>query len=433
MNGRVIVTYGRSLMAVVIAQSLSKKGIDVISCDSVGMTAAGFSKHTSDNFIHADLADGEDAYIDDMIKFVKDYRPDDGRPYLLMPAFRDAKILSQHAHRFDGLITLAVADYGAMNSVDPKQNLLETLTSLDVPAPKTFHPQTGDALAKALDNIAMPALVKAVDEVGGRGIDFVSDADDFKDLATQRMQNETPPPILQEAAPGHDYCLGVIYDHGKLIAHMAYHNLQTLPFEGGAGAMRETVDDAPFLEAANTLMGHLKWHGIAEIDFMWTGRPEDTPQLIEVNPRFWAGLFQSVESGVNFPWILYQLFAFGTVTDVEPAEIGTTSKIPGAWAAGAMRDVFSDKIDYDGARDAWGDMLAQIKDDDGRAAFESFKTACARLTDFSDAVDFFKSQRIDAKTAKSELMLEDDPMTSLGIFFVLSSLVRHGKLPDELK
>ena len=44
-RGRVIVTYGRSLMSLAIARSLHERGVEIIGCDDVGMTALSFSKN----------------------------------------------------------------------------------------------------------------------------------------------------------------------------------------------------------------------------------------------------------------------------------------------------------------------------------------------------------------------------------------------------
>ncbi|MEM6650570.1 MAG: ATP-grasp domain-containing protein, partial [Pseudomonadota bacterium] len=276
-------------------------------------------------------------------------------------------------------------------------------------------------------------LIKAVDEVGGRGIEFFDNEIDMTARAVERMQTENPPPLLQEQTPGEDYCLTVLYKEGELLAHMAYHNIQTMPSDGAAGAMRETIDDTPFLEIANKLMAEINWTGVAEIDFMWTGDPKDTPHLIEVNPRFWAGLFQSVESGIDFPWLVYHLYAYGFVPDVNEAVVGTKTRIPVAWAAGALSEAFSEDIDMEGAQKAWREMLSDVKDGELNNAAHSLKTAFAKITNFEGAIDLLRSQSRHAQEAKSELMIKDDPLSSLGVFFVLSSLIRHGKLPPEIK
>ncbi len=32
---------------------------------------------------------------------------------------------------------------------------------------------------------------------------------------------------------------------------------------------------------------------------------DNTPKLMEINPRFWGSLALAIESGVNFPYLLY--------------------------------------------------------------------------------------------------------------------------------
>ncbi|WP_019960756.1 carboxylate--amine ligase [Woodsholea maritima] len=433
-EGRVIVTYGRSLMALVIAHSLHKRGVEVITCDSVGLTAGSFSRYSAHNFVHADYEKDEEGFIQDLLKAVLKHKPVDERPYILMPTFREAKVLALHKHRFEGLITLAVADIEAIDKVDPKQNLVKTLDGLDVPAPKTWHPHTRDEVRAVMAEIKMPALIKAVDEVGGRGIEFFDDPKEMQTRALQRVGMENPPPLLQEGAKGEDYCVCVLYKDGQLRAHMAYHNVQNMPVAGGSGAMRETVDDAPFLRAANALMDHVGWHGVAEIDFMWDPDSFDQPKLIEVNPRFWAGLFQSVESGVDFPWLVYHLFAYGDVPAGEEVEgeVGAKTRVPGAWAAGAFADAL-DGIDTKGAGKAWDNMVWELEKGEPKAAFKSFAEAVDKVTDFDEAFHILKQRFGLSKGAKSEIDLHDDPMSAFGVLFVLSSLVRHGELPHELK
>lgn len=435
LKGRAIVTYGRSLMAVVIAHSLGKRGIDVISCDSVGMTAAQFSKHTRVNFVHPDPEDGEDAYIAGLNKHIEKYAPEPGVPYVLIPGFRDAKLLSRHKDKLSPKITLAAPDYDAINKVDPKHHLFEYVKDRDVAAPLTFHPQNPSELSDALDEIELPALIKAVDNVGGRGIDFFERGEEVEmaEKAKKRTAEENPPPLIQQAAKGKDYCFCALLDKGQIKAHMAYHNIQTKPSKGGAGAMRETIEDERFIRAAQNLLGDTGWTGIAQMDFMWTGEPEDEPLLIEVNPRFWAGLFQSVESGVDFPWLLYHLFAHGDVPEGAKVKIGTKTRLPGIWAAGALREALTNKIDFDGAEAAWDETWEHAKKGEFKSAFTDLKTAFSKITDFDDAIAFLKQQNSSAKQARSELMLGEDPATSLGVFFILSSLVRHGELPPEVR
>lgn len=433
ISGRAIVTYGRSLISLVIAHSLAKRGVEVITCDSVGMTTTSFSKYVADSFIHDDMEEDEDAYIASLIEHVKAHKPDDQRPYILIPAFRDAKILAKYENRLAPLIQLASPSLKAMDAVDPKHHLMNTLRGREITHPATFHPANEAEIDDALSAVTYPALIKAVDEVGGRGIDFFDDAASLRKSALERMKTEMPPPIIQAGIDGEDYCFCALYQDGDLKAHMAYKNLQNMPVDGGSGVVRETVDDTPFLKGANALMKDLNWTGVAEIDFRWTGRASDPAYLIEVNPRFWAGLFQSVESDIDFPWLLYHLFAYGRVPSVDEADIGTTTKLPGLWMAGAIKDAFDTDSDMELARQAYQRAKSEARDGNIGAAFDNLTTAFAKALSFDEGMDVIRRQYRSAKQAKSEFSLAEDPMTSLGVFFILSHLVRHGKLPPEVK
>ena len=105
-TGKVIVTYGRSLIALMIAQSLGARGIDIIGCDDVDLTVLSFSKFVSQNLLYTAPEKDEERFIEDLLKIVRDNRPDDERPYVLMPAFRDAKIIAKHLNK--KLVIIAV-------------------------------------------------------------------------------------------------------------------------------------------------------------------------------------------------------------------------------------------------------------------------------------------------------------------------------------
>ena len=52
-------------------------------------------------------------------------------------------------------------------------------------------------------------------------------------------------------------------------------------------------------------MENAKWHGIAMVEFKV--EEDGSAHLIEVNTRFWGSLQLSIDAGVDFPWLLYQV------------------------------------------------------------------------------------------------------------------------------
>ena len=50
------------------------------------------------------------------------------------------------------------------------------------------------------------------------------------------------------------------------------------------------------------------------------------PVLMEVNPRFWGSVNQAVQSGVDFPYLLYMMAVEGDVKPVLNYEVGIKTK-----------------------------------------------------------------------------------------------------------
>lgn len=427
--GRVIVTYGRSLMSLVIARSLHDRGVEVIGCDDVDFTVMSFSRVVSETFVHPSVDDGEDAYIDALIENIKKYKPDDDRPYLLMPVFRNTRVIARHRDRLEPYITVAAPRWESIEKIFPKEKLVKTAEETGANAPASIHTEDADVLREKLANMKPPFLLKPISGVGGRGIERVDDADAAIAGHAEFIEKHNEAPLIQEMAKGEDYCFTGLFKDGELLAHMAYQNLKSFPVDTGAGAIRETVPDDVFLEPAQRLMSATGWTGVAEIDFLWDGDENSEPVLIEVNPRFWAGLFHSVKSGVDFPWLLYQLFAFGEVNDIGEAKVGETTKAPGLWLAATAQEIAQSDIQFDRLKDAWNK-------ESNKSLFDKFKALTSSLGDVVDMDNacFRILESFDlAKNSSDEWADQKDPLSGLGVLFVLSSLARHGRLPDEVK
>jgi gamma-glutamyl-gamma-aminobutyrate hydrolase PuuD len=237
--------------------------------------------------------------------------------------------------------------------------------------------------------------------------------------------------LVQECVEGEDYCVCVLAKDGELSAIMAYTNITTFPREAGAGAVRETVDAEPFREEAEKLVAATRWNGVAQLDFRWSGNAKEAPKLIEVNARFWAGIFHSVESGVDFPWLLYRQ-TIGAEAEADDPEIGATTKTSGAWLLAAIEDVAASDPHFNAASEAWSEAKARIKSGDLLAAIENAGKAVGQTLNVGEALSSLRQNMRAMKDTPSELSSAHDPLVGLGALFVLSSLVRHGKLPPEV-
>lgn len=424
--GRVILTYGRSLMALVIARSLARQGIEVIGCDDVSMTVLSFSKHVRETFVVAPWETRPAEFLDDLEAAVRTYAPRDGRPYVLMPAFRDIELIARHRERFEPLIKISAPSVASLDMVNPKDRLSDLAARIDLPAPRGFSPQSIEEVM-ALEG-QLPLVVKPVTGVGGRGVSIAHTAEELREQA--EALGFDPPSLIQTFAGGEDYCVGVLARDGVIEAMMAYKNIATYPRKAGAGAIRESVDAEPFREAVAQLMAETKWNGVCEIDFRWDGEADHVPQLIEVNARFWAGIFHSIETGVDFPWLLY-LQTIGKRFEEPEPQVGVVTKTPAVWLLATLEDVAASDPHLGAVADAWRRAKENLATGKLARAMEAAVSALGATASAKDALDAIGQAVARNRDAPSELS-DKDPLVGLGALFILSHLVRHRKLPSEI-
>ena len=416
-------------MSLVIAQSLSRHGVEVIGCDNVDLTVLSFSRHVEDTFVHPPLEDGEDAYFDSLIENIEKFRPEDDRPYLLMPVFQNTGAIARNRNRLERLITIAAPQWESIEKIFPKHNLARTAEETNANVPKTLYTDDINSAKDKIRSLNTPLMIKPKAGVGGRGITTHETTAEALEAHTAFKSETGEAPLIQEKALGKDYCFTGLFRNGELLAHMAYRNLKSFPVDTGAGSFRETVEDSPFIEPAAALMKATNWTGVAEIDFLWTGKKDDAPTIIEVNPRFWAGLFHSIKSGIDFPWLLYQLFTAGEIDRPPAVRVGEITKTPGLWLASTAQEIAESDFQFDRLKDAWqnesnSNLLQKVSNVSSAISDAvDLDDACFRLVEAFDI----------AKNSSDELSEVKDPFAGLGILFVLSSLARHGQLPPEMK
>lgn len=433
LNARVIITYGRSLVALRIAQSLGQRGAEIIGCDDVSMTVLSFSKFVKSHELYASPHSQPEQFITDLVKIVKDNEPKDGRPYVLMPAFYEARLIAENREKFGENVIITVPSFEAINSVDPKDHFAKTLQNSDIASPNVWFPKTEGEIDSIADETDFPVFIKPPDEVGGRGILKANDKAEllahYKQLTKDYPNKQL---LVQEFAKGRDYCFCGLFDQGTLVSSMVYRNTQKFPIETGAGSVRETVEAAKFNPIAEQLMQKVGWHGVCEIDFMWDGNENTTPMMIEVNPRFWSGLDHSVKSNVDFPYQLYQLFVEGEVTTKTEAIIGHKTQLPGMSTLGAIETFMDEAVNFDKLEAEWPRIKKSFKDGNWSNSITLFKDSLDGSISIDRAYTIFKEMRNEIKQAEAISMPDDDPFVGLGALFILGSLIRHGKLPPEV-
>jgi predicted ATP-grasp superfamily ATP-dependent carboligase len=432
--GRVLVTFSRSWQALAAIRSLGSRGLEVVTGDELALTPGALSKYSVDSFTYPNAAADPEGFLDALEDAVRRFRPADGVPYVLLPVHRETYLIARHRARFEAEIALALPPSELIEEVRDKGRLVELAQGLEILTPRTWSPSSSSELEGQIDDVRYPAFVKVRRGVAGVGIEKVESASAlrsaFETLSSQLAADEGLP-IIQEAAAGDDYCVSALLDNGQTRAMMTYRNLYSIT-EAAPGAIRKTVE-APAPEAAAVrLLEGLGWHGVAEVDFLWTGKTGDPAYLIEINPRLFGGLFQAIASGVDYPWMLYRLALGEEIEPPEKVDLGVISETPIFGLLATLRETMESAGRWEALERAWGDakgLLAQ------GALGESLATMWDGLKEGLDPDqrrEALESLLAERKATISQLFADDDPKAALGLLYPLAIFLGQGKITSGM-
>lgn len=436
VRGRVIVTYARSYQALTAIRSLGRRGIEVIAGDEYSLlTLGGLSRYATDTFEYPSPSTDPNGFLDALDEAIDAHRPPADVPYVLMPVHRETSLVARERARFEDRIRIPLASYDVMRLVQHKSRLARYAEEVGVPIPRTIFPTNEEELERMARDLRYPLFIKPPTGASGTGLHRVDDERELREAFRDLLEDHDPAPedypLVQEAAEGHDYCVTTLFDQGRLRACMTYRNVLTWPKQGGNGVVRETVD-APAAETlAERLLGGLGWHGIAQVDFRWTGREGDTPRLLEINPRFFGGLFQSVASGVDYPWLLFQVAAGWDVERPVPHGVRTETPVTGIIAT--LREIAADETSMERLQRAWDDAREEVLSGHGWRGARSILRGLRKTLDVEARIDHARKLLQENEENVSVLFDQpDDPLPLLGLMFPLAVFLRHGTIRHDM-
>jgi predicted ATP-grasp superfamily ATP-dependent carboligase len=436
-TGRAIVTFSRGWQTLVAVRSLGRHGVDVITGDEYAMTAASFSRYSIAEFRYPDPTKEPEKFLDVLEKTVLQHKPENEEiPYVLMPIHKETYLIARHRERFEPHIRVPIPEIDVIEQVHNKGTLAADAIERGLPVPKTWIPQDMNQFEAQAPEIKLPAFVKLRESAAGVGIQKVNTSEElastFREFISHFKLKEKDYPIIQQAVPGDDYCVTTLFDRGKLVACMTYHNLRAFPPEKGASVMRETVDAPEMEKIAADILGPLGWHGVAELDFRWEGTPDAQPYLIEVNPRFWGGLIQAVESGWDYPWLLFQLAAEGHVEPVDKGRLDVRTETPVIAFIATLQDIADSDRGMAALKESWNKAKDEFRDGSKRAGIKGLFRGAKEFFDLKARIPEAKKMLEEHRDNVYDVLSSDDPLATLGILYPLAVFLRHGKVNMEL-
>lgn len=308
----VLVLDGISRKSLPVVRSLGEKGIDVTVGEAVRFHTSGFSRYCKRTIVYPSPKKSEKEFVNFLFDELKRKR------YSCIIPVADETVLAvvKHKDELKNLTAVPFPDSSVFLKAADKENTLKIAIELDIPCPKTIFVSDLTELEYLKDSLRYPVVIKPKESYGSRGIRYISEKKELID--EYKMAHRVYEyPLIQEYIPpgGAAYGVSALLDGlSEIKALFVHRRLREYPVTGGPSTQRVSVLKPEIANLGIRMLKALGWFGVAMVEFKVDPR-DNTPKLMEVNPRFWGSLPLAILAGVDFPYLLYQL-ALGV--DVEP-------------------------------------------------------------------------------------------------------------------
>ena len=293
-----------------VLRSLGRRNVGTTLLAQECLVPSMFSRWRSETVYCPSSADNLEGFVTTLLRIART-----GRYFTIFPLGDNSLLpVSEHREQLTPYLKLALPSHESVLKALDKSKTLRIAEEAGIPTPKTLYPRNITEVIDVSTRIRYPAVIKPKQSYiwnrnGKANFSrpfFVNSASEL--ISTyEKVDKNFPEPMIQEYVPGHNVSVALLFDHGEPKAGCAIKVKRTMPVTGGNSVLRESVSlDPTLLKFSSNLLRNLQWHGVAEVEFKIDSR-DSTPKLMEINGRFWGSMNVAIESGVDFPYLLYLL------------------------------------------------------------------------------------------------------------------------------
>jgi len=319
MNSSVFITDGHWRKSLAAVRALGRKGIGVTVGESTRLNTAAFSRYCNRKIVYPSPFFMQSRFVD----FMRTELLRHSYQMLLPMEEETLEIMARYHSDISRLTYFPSVTLERLLFAQSKDKILRLAEKQGIPIPKTWYIEALSRLDEVRDSLPYPVIIKPRKSSGAVGIACPETPGDLKRQYLS-VHKRFPFPIIQELIPreGPGYGASFLMDEqGRVKASFVHKRLREYPVTGGASTLRESVRHDDIRDMAFSILKALDWFGVAMVEFKLDPR-DGTPKLMEVNPRFWGSLSLAIESGVNFPYLLYRMSRGENFKPVDRYQIG---------------------------------------------------------------------------------------------------------------
>ncbi len=324
---KIFICDGNQRSALAVARSLGKRGYEVTVGDELEQCLAGASRFVKQVVCYPSPSRFPREFQGWLVDSFRKTKYD-----LLIPCTDKTCLLTLEIEgQIREQVNLALPPKRVFMQAFDKYLIVETARRIGMGAPETLLVKSESDLEEAAKSINYPAVLKVhqshmLSEAGWSGgpVVYVDSAEDA--LIKYRNYKATQPLMLQERVQGVGCGYFALLRDGEPLAEFSHERLREKPPTGGVSVLCKSVAIDPKLRSDSLrLLRELEWEGVAMVECK---RDSVTGEhkIMEVNCRVWGSLQLAIDSGVDFPVLLCQLFTTGSVEKAAPPRVGVISR-----------------------------------------------------------------------------------------------------------
>ncbi|MBN2395309.1 MAG: ATP-grasp domain-containing protein [Candidatus Atribacteria bacterium] len=308
-NKSVLVIGVSTQIGLTIIRSFGARGIKIYGIGNNKTDVGLYSKYLTKGFV-IPFNLNNDTFINNILKIIQE----NNIHYVYAIAENILVELNKHREKIEQYARLLIQDEKRLNIALNKHKTTEIAKSLGIPVPKSIMID-GISKIESCKELQFPVIIKPFSSVIDNKDDkkrlnfrikYIASFKKIKEYFNDFEFNSNFP-IVQEYCGGEENGFGIMMHKGEAIACCQYKILRNSPPNGGVPVYVESKPIDPQLkDYSEKLLKKLNWEGVAELDYI-KHSGDNAFKFLEINGRFWGSLPVVVKSGVDFPYLLYQM------------------------------------------------------------------------------------------------------------------------------
>jgi predicted ATP-grasp superfamily ATP-dependent carboligase len=284
------------------------------------------SRYSSGSFLYPSPFSRQSGFVETLIEKIKLHCCN-----VLIPVGEETFLVAKYKQRFLQHTAMVVPDYDQILIAHNKDRWGALADKAGIRCPQTYA--VDEIRQGSIADLPFPLLIKPKQGGGGWGIVQVDSRRELETLLSREDHWGRPWDrfFIQEKIQGQTHCVAMLFCQGQYRAKIGYRQLRSYPTRCGQATLRISVENQGAEAGLQRLLEELKWHGVCQADFI-VEKYSGIPYLIDLNPRFWGSLAQSVACGVDFPYLVYKIAARGDVPSQRSFRTGIVTR----WIGGDL-------------------------------------------------------------------------------------------------